>query len=303
LRPALIFALSAGLVATVATSPAYAFKFHPPHPPARGPTPGDPYEAMNRKNFDQQQKLTESVFRPLVRLYQSATPGIIGKAIHNVLTNISEPAVIANDLLQARMKNALKDTVRLTANTTAGFLGLMDVATPAGLPHRENDFGVTLGRWGVKSGPYLFLPFSGPTTVRDTVGKGIDIALDPLTYMNYSDKLAVAIGTQVVRGLDTLQSSQAELDTLLKDAADPYATLRSVYLQNREALVRGGDATAVLPPIDEDEPAPAPEPQQAAPDQAAPDQAAPSPDAAPQSEPAPQPESQPQAQPPPAPAG
>jgi phospholipid-binding lipoprotein MlaA len=249
---------------------------------------------MNRKAFDHQTKLNQTLLKPLARLYRSATPGVIGKAIHNVLTNISEPVVIANDILQARVRNAVRDTVRLTANTTAGFLGLMDVATPAGLPHRENDFGVTLGVWGAKSGPYLYLPFSGPSTLRDTVGRGIDIALDPLTYLSYPHKVAIAVSTQVLNGLDTLEGSQAQLDALLQSAADPYATLRSVYLQNREALIRGENATPVLPPIDEDEPASAAAPAPA------PDQSTPIPDATPQPEP--QPESQPQAQPQPAPA-
>ena len=211
----------------------------------------DPFEAANRQAFAGHTGLDKGFFRPLARLYHALTPGPIGVAIHNVLTNLSEPVIIANDLLQLRLKRAAHDTLRLTANTTAGWLGVMDVATPAGLPHQDNDFGVTLGRWGVGPGPYLFIPFVGPSTVRDVIGMGADLALNPLNYLSYPDKTAVTISQQVVGGLDTRLYTAGQEDALLGDAADPYATLRSVYLQNREAMVRGESAIPALPPLDE----------------------------------------------------
>ena len=159
--------------------------------------------------------------------------------------------IIINDVLQGRFKQATHDTLRLTANTTAGWLGLMDVATPGGLPHHDNDFGVTLGRWGVKPGPYLYLPLMGPSTVRDLFGAGADVAIDPLNFIDYPDRVTVAVTKTIVGGLDTRVQVQGQLDALLGDAADPYATLRSVYLQNREALIRGDDAPPVLAPLDD----------------------------------------------------
>src|SRR5579872_4531018 len=152
--------LFASLTVLAAASPALA-----------QPAPADdPFESANRQAFAGHTGLDKGLFRPLARLYHALTPGLIGVAIHNVLTNLSEPVIIANDVLQLRLKRAAHDTLRLTANTTAGWLGIMDVATPAGLPHQDNDFGVTLGRWGVPAGPYLFIPFVGPSSVRDAIG-------------------------------------------------------------------------------------------------------------------------------------
>jgi phospholipid-binding lipoprotein MlaA len=223
---------------------------------AAAKTPGDPFEGTNRHFFNSQSGLDKHVFRPVAHVYQRLTPGPIGKAIHNVLTNLSEPLVIVNDLLQLRLKRAGQDTLRLTANTTAGWLGLMDVATPGGLPHHENDFGVTLGRWGVGPGPYLYLPFVGPSTVRDAVGLGVDTAASPLNWVSFPHQTVVLVSQQVVETLDQRVQTEAEQDALLGDAADPYATLRSVYLQNRESLIRGEKATPPLPPIDTEAPAP-----------------------------------------------
>ena len=218
---------------------------------AQPASPDDPFESTNRQLFAGHSGLDKGFFRPLARLYHALTPGPIGVVIHNVLTNLSEPVVIANDVLQLRLKRAAHDTLRLTANTTAGWLGIMDVATPARLPHQDNDFGVTLGRWGVGPGPYLFIPFVGPSTVRDAIGLGADVALNPLTYLAYPNRTTVNIGLLVVGGLDTRVSTEAQEDALLADAADPYATLRSVYLQNREAMIRGESAIPNLPPLDE----------------------------------------------------
>jgi phospholipid-binding lipoprotein MlaA len=223
---------------------------------AAAQTPGDPLESTNRKFFNSQSGFDKHVFRPVAHVYQRLTPGPIGKAIHNVLTNLSEPLVIVNDLLQLRLKRAGQDTLRLTANTTAGWLGLMDVATPGGLPHHDNDFGVTLGRWGVGPGPYLYLPFVGPSTVRDAVGLGVDTAASPFNWVSFPHQTVVLVSQQVVETLDQRVQTEAEQDTLLRDAADPYATLRSVYLQNRESLVRGEKATPPLPPIDTEAPTP-----------------------------------------------
>ena len=237
-RPLLLLA---GLSILAAAGPALA-------QPA---SPDDPFESTNRRLFAGHSDLDKGFFRPVGRLYQALTPGPIGVAIHNVLTNLSEPVIIANDVLQLRLKRAARDTLRLTANTTAGWLGIMDVATPGGLPHQDNDFGVTLGRCGVGPGPYLFIPFVGPSTVRDAIGVGADVAMSPFSYLNFSNRTTINISLLVVGGLDTRVTTQAQEDALLADAADPYATLRSVYLQNREAMIRGESAFPNLPPLDE----------------------------------------------------
>jgi phospholipid-binding lipoprotein MlaA len=213
--------------------------------------PEDPYEASNRSVYAAQSSLDRSIFLPLAKLYHFLTPGPIGRGIHNVLSNLGEPVININDVLQGRFKQATHDTLRLTANTTAGWLGLMDVATPGGLPHHDNDFGLTLGRWGVGPGPYLYLPLVGPSTVRDLVGAGADVAIDPLNFIDYPDRVTVAVTKTIVGGLDTRVQVQGQLDAILGDAEDPYATLRSVYLQSREAAIRGDDAPPALAPLDD----------------------------------------------------
>ena len=225
---------------------------------AHAQTPDDPYERMNRRFYASATYADRRFFLPLARFYHLLTPGPIGIAIHNMVTNLSEPVIVANDILQFRGRAAGRDFVRLAANTTAGIGGMIDVAAPQGLPHHDNDFGITLGVWGLRPGPYLFLPFLGPSTVRDAIGMAGDAAMNPLNYVRFPGRLTLEVSSGVVGGLDKRLSSQADLDALTGDATDPYATLRSVYLQSREAAVRGEDAPPVLPPIDEPEPSVAP---------------------------------------------
>ena len=136
---------------------------------ARAQTPGDPFEKTNRRLYAASMKANRTYVRPIARVYGALAPGPIGQAIHNFITNLGEPVVVANDLLQLRLRHAGDDLARLVTNTSFGVGGLFDLAATQGLPHRENDFGVTLGRWGVGPGPYLFLPLLGPSTVRDAI--------------------------------------------------------------------------------------------------------------------------------------
>jgi phospholipid-binding lipoprotein MlaA len=223
----------------------------------RAQTPGDPYEAMNRRFYAGAIHVDQTYFRPVVRIYQALTPGPIGIAIHNMIVNIGEPVAIINDALQGRPRPFGRDAVRFVADSTVGIGGMIDVAGMHGLPHHDNDFGVTLGVWGVGPGPYLFVPLLGPSTVRDSIGAGIDVLLSPFTYLRFPGRLTLQYSTLVVGTLDRRASTQGQLEAITADAADPYATLRSVYLQSREAQVRGDDATPELPPIDDPEPAPA----------------------------------------------
>lgn len=227
-------------------------------PLAKAGTPGDPFESLNRRIYSSSSGADRSVLLPLAKFYRALTPGPIGKALHNIFSNLAEPANIANDILQVRFKRAVRDTLRFTANSIAGWGGLMDVATPAGLTHHDNDFGVTLGVWGVGPGPYLYLPLLGPSTVRDGIGQGVDMLLSPMTYLRFPYRNAVSYSSTIMGGLDKRIRSEGDLNALLSGAADPYATLRSVYLQNREAEIRGENAAPPLPPIDEEAPAASP---------------------------------------------
>ena len=254
MRPGQLFVV-VGFGLTLAVGEARA---QPPtaEAPAAAP-PEDPYERINRRIYEQSTGADTKYFLPLAKAYHRLAPGPIGEAIHNFLTNLSEPVIIGNDILQARFKAAGRDFLRLTANSLAGIGGLIDVATPAGLPFHDNDFGITLGVWGVRPGPYLFLPLLGPSTVRDAIGKAVDTVADPLNFVRFPGRLTLQYSSTIVGALDNRIRAQDDMDALLSGAADPYATLRSVYLQSRESQVRGDDATPTLPDMDSGPPPPA----------------------------------------------
>ncbi len=235
----------------------------------------DPWQKMNRGFFRIHNFLDKILIRPAAMAYRALTPGPIGKGVHNFLVNISEPAILANDLLQLRFKRAGESSIRLVGNTLAGFGGLIDVAGKAGVPFHDNGFAITLGRYGIGPGPYLFVPLMGPSSVRDAIGTFADFSLDPIKLVDYPRRLEVSAGLTVIQGLDLRSRSDADLKALFADAADPYATLRSVYLQNQQSAVEGRDTpgdtlpdfetipTEPSPPSDQPPaatPAPAPAP-------------------------------------------
>lgn len=214
-------------------------------------TPADPWERLNRRDYAIEGSLDRHVIGPAARFYHKVTPGPIGRGIHNVLVNLSEPVVIMNDVLQLRFKRAGESLVRLVTNSTVGLAGLFDVAGSAGLPHHDNEFGVTLGRYGVPSGPYLYVPLVGPSTVRDLLGAGIDLVMNPLYWLAYPDRTEVGISQTTVGGLDLRVTTGPQLNALLNGAVDPYATLRSVYLQNKKGEIEGEGVPPELPSFDE----------------------------------------------------
>lgn len=207
--------------------------------PCRAATRGDPFEKFNRKQFELQEKFSRYTIGPLAHLYRALTPGVIGKAIHNIIVNLGEPEVFINDMLQLRPGRAARTAVRFVANTTVGLVGMIDVAGKTGLPHHPSSFGDTLGRYGVRPGPYLFLSLIGPSTIRDLVGNVVDDVINPLHFVAYPERQTVSISVGLTSGVDQFSRSENDLRTLLSNAADPYATLRSTYLQNREAEISG----------------------------------------------------------------
>jgi phospholipid-binding lipoprotein MlaA len=220
----------------------------------------DPWERVNRGGYAVEGKLDHYVIHPLTKVYRFLTPGPIGRGLHNVLVNLTEPSALINDVFQLRMKRAGTPAARLIINSTVGVLGLFDVAARLGLYHHDNEFGVTLGRWGVWPGPYLYLPLVGPSTVRDLVGSGVDVLLSPLHWATYPDQATVEESNLVLGGLDKEISTEPELRALLSTAVDPYATLRSAYLQNKQGEVSGEGMILDLPSFDEPGPPLAPEP-------------------------------------------
>ena len=232
---------------------------------APAPEPSDPWEHFNRKNYAIQQGLERAAIRPMVKVYRALTPGPIGVGIHNVLVNISEPAVLIDDVLQFRFKRAAVPLARLVLNSTFGLLGLMDVAARSGLPHHDNEFGVTLGRYGVKSGPYLYVPLVGPSSMRDLFGSVVDFVASPLHALRYPHRTEILDTQFFVGGIDLQISTEAQLNALLSGAVDPYATLRSAFIQNKQGEIDGTGVPLNLPTFDDTDTGPAPPTREPAP--------------------------------------
>lgn len=227
-------------------------------------TPDDPFEKFNRVGFKIEATLDRYFVGPLAHVYKLLTPGPIGEGIHNLVTNLTEPLIAFNGVLQLRPHRAATATARFAVNSTIGLAGLIDVGARLKMPHRPNGFGDTLGRYGVGPGPYFFLPLAGPSTLRDLVGSAVDLVVDPVHLVNYAYRTEVSISTGLTRDVDLRARSEDDLQALFGDAADPYATLRSTYLQKRESDIHGdGVSPGNLPDIGEsvpDTPMPAPPP-------------------------------------------
>jgi phospholipid-binding lipoprotein MlaA len=219
----------------------------------------DPFEKTNRGFFENHQKIDRAFIRPVALGYEHVVPRPIRDGMHNLITELGEPAVFANYMVQLRLARAGRTVARFLANATIGLGGLMDPATKMGLPHHANGFGDTLGRYGMKPGPYLFLPLVGPTDFRDLLGLGVDFAVDPLGWGHYDGDAYVRGGLWTIGGLDQRARAEPDLRAIEAQGTDFYASMRSYYLQNREAQIRGGAPIKIeeLPSFDE-EPTPAP---------------------------------------------
>ena len=204
----------------------------------------DPWEKTNRDIFDFDVKVDHAVARPIAKGYRDAVPQFARDGVHNFLTNLNAPVVLANDLLQANGDKAGNTLGRIVINSTVGVGGLIDVASKVGIPYHDNDFGITMGKAGAAEGSYLVLPFAGPAPPRDLVGTGVDIAFDPLTYITFhgSDTWMV-----VRFGMGVLDARTAQLDaveTIERSSIDFYATTRNLYRQSRNAKINEGKAGA-----------------------------------------------------------
>lgn len=206
--------------------------------------PRDPFERVNRATYKFNDALDHAVLRPVAKGYKKVTPQFVQTGVSNFFTNLGQPTVIVNDLLQAKFVPALSDTGRFLLNTTAGIGGLLDPASAAGLDKHDEDLGQSFGKWGVPAGPYLMVPFFGPTTVRDGIGRLGDVYTDPLYYVE-EDKVRYSI---YALSLVNLRAGLLDTDQTLEQAFDKYAFLRNAYLQRREYQVTDG---AVSPVDDE----------------------------------------------------
>jgi len=200
----------------------------------------DPLERINRHVFEFNDAMDAGLIRPAAESWRANVPAPIRTGLRNALNNLEEPVVFLNTVLQFRLADAGTTLIRFSMNTTAGVLGVMDVATPAGHPRQTGDFGQTLYAAGVGDGPFLMLPLLGPSNARDAVGSGVDTFIDPIGYaigypLPRTVNTGVGIGRGVIRGVDLRAENLENLDALRADSLDYYARLRSVVQQRRDA--------------------------------------------------------------------
>ena len=211
-------------------------------PSAQSLAQNDPWEVSNRATFDFDMRMYKAVARPVAKGYISVVPAPARDGVHNFLTNLNSPIVLANDLLQGDGGKAGDTFSRTVINSTVGIGGIVDVAGKIGIPQHDNDFGITLGKAGAAEGSYLVLPFYGPLPPRDLVGKGVDVLFDPLTYVSFhgSDTWgAVRFGAGA---LDDTASQVNAVDSIERSSIDFYATARNLYRQSRNAKINDDKA-------------------------------------------------------------
>jgi len=215
---------------------------------ATGPqaSPDDPFEPLNRVVFTVNDKTDQYVGQPLAKAYQKVTPEPVRIAVTNFFSNLADVGNFANNLLQGKGTNAAESLMRVAINSVLGIGGLIDIATPGGLPKHSQDFGLTLGTWGVPSGPYLVLPLFGPSSVRDGAGVYVGIRLDPTTYADPALRNSL-YGANV---LDVRANLLGATDLLSLAALDKYTFVRDAYLQRRRYLL--GDGGGSLPDYGDD---------------------------------------------------
>ena len=198
----------------------------------------DPYEKFNRSMFNVNDAVDRNALKPAATAYKAVLPSFVQTGVNNFFSNLSDLWSSANNVMQGKGERGLSDFTRVLINSTFGLGGVLDLASDAGLAKHNEDFGQTLGYWGVPSGPYIMLPILGPSTLRDTAGLPVDIAADPWGY-GISSR-ARNIGT-VVRVVDQ-RAVLLDATNLLEEAAlDRYEFIRDGYLQQRKSRVFDGE--------------------------------------------------------------
>lgn len=209
--------------------------------------PRDPWEGFNRTMFEFNDDLDQAVLKPVAQGYKAVMPTIVNDGITNFFDNLDDFVNLANNLLQLKVEAAVQDFGRITWNTTVGVLGFFDVASGFGFPKHDEDFGQTLGYWGVPSGPYLVLPLLGPSTLRDAPSRLVDRYVQPIRW--YDPERGVRWGLLALQIIDRRADLLAFEELADEIAFDRYVTLRDAYLQRREYLVNDGKASEGEDPL------------------------------------------------------
>ncbi len=251
LRPA---ALAAGVLATTLIVAGCATPPTDPAARAEFEKTNDPLEPLNRRIFKNNMRVEKHVLRPIGKAYKKVVPEFLRNRVRDFSNNYASPVTFINDVLQGKGGRAAETAVRFVVNTVAGIGGLFDVAGQYGLKRHTEDFGQTLAVWGFKSGPYLVLPILGPSSVRHTIGRGVDAFSNPFSYVT-GDSIAVqfVFGARGALGfLDEYSRNIQRIEDLEKDSVDWYATVRSLYRQHRESEIKDGKVDKIPLPGDDE---------------------------------------------------
>ena len=193
----------------------------------------DPYENTNRFFYDVNDTIDRYSLKPIAQAYVYVSPLPVRSGVHNFLDNLGFPVLFANDVMQAKPRRAGDTFMRFVINSTAGVLGIFDVAKTVGYREHDTDFGITLALWGVPSGPFLYLPILGPSSPRGVTGYAVDAALNPFNYVPRGHGLLTFNWATFGMGaIDTRSRLLTDLDKVKANALDPYATFRSLYRQH-----------------------------------------------------------------------
>lgn len=223
-----------------------------------GPSRLDPLERSNRAVFAFNQRIDQVLFKPASEIYKEQLPPALRAGVSNFFRNLAEPTTVLNDIFQGRGYQAINDGARFAINTTLGVFGLFDVAGSLGLAHHQEDYGQTLARWGVPTGPYLVLPVFGSSNVRDAVGKLPALYLsDPLFLISDEPYLGAGrygllhAGFRTLHAID-LRAQLLGTDPVVKIQLDPYLFLREAYRQQRLHAINEYQATETIDPAVEE---------------------------------------------------
>lgn len=210
----------------------------------------DPDEAQNRAAHEFNRGLDRALVRPTASALGSAIPEPVLVGVGRMSSNLNQPGYVVNNVLQFRFGQAIHNTARFVINTTIGIGGIFDPASAMGLEERDTDFGETLHLWGAPEGSYMELPVLGPSTSRDTVGRVVDFALNPLRGLDTRPR-NVTRGIDVAAGFGNRHRFGGTIDSVLYESEDSYAQARSIYLQNRRFELRGDADPGFIDPYED----------------------------------------------------
>jgi phospholipid-binding lipoprotein MlaA len=223
----------------------------------------DPYEKVNRKSYKVTDWLDRKIMEPVTDVYIDYVPVRIQRSVSHFYDNLSYPNVVLNVFLQGKMRQGFQDSARFLVNSTAGIAGLFDIASPLGLPQHDEDFGQTLGVWGVDANTYLFIPLLGPSSNRDIAGIPVKALTNVMFYsFLFGVGLPVTVPLGILDAIDTRARLSGPMKIRDEAAVEPYLFVRDAYLQQRKHLIYDGnmppeayeDLTEEEPPAKEEPP-------------------------------------------------